>query len=217
MDHLLHPVVSIRIFFALAYYIQLLCDWSFHLHHHITYICYFIVLSIFALTKLWCCCCAAIRRDSVSLLRLPFLYHVQVFSCDISLVCRLKCSYSCFSSLCPFFDCSYFVDACVVCISSGRWNQSSSAFLNVIFESLYRCIDVIFNADDFYPFSFPWHKLSVYVTFGMYGLMYRHKFFFFLFFAPFVEVPPSSTSKMDLVSDKGDSPGVHPSGEILAK
>ena len=42
--------------------------------------------------------CAAIRRDSVSLLRFPFLSHVQVFLCEISLICRLKCPYSCFSS-----------------------------------------------------------------------------------------------------------------------
>ena len=41
---------------------------------------------------------AAIRRDSVSLSRFPFICHVQVFSCEISHVCRLKCLYSCFSS-----------------------------------------------------------------------------------------------------------------------
>ena len=39
----------------------------------------------------------AIRRDSVSLLKFPFLSYVQVFSCEISTVCRLKCPYSCFS------------------------------------------------------------------------------------------------------------------------
>ena len=41
--------------------------------------------------------CAA-RRDSVSFLRFPFFSRVQVFSCEISLVCRLECPYSCFSS-----------------------------------------------------------------------------------------------------------------------
>ncbi len=41
---------------------------------------------------------ATIRRDSVSLLRFPFLSQVQIFSYDISLVCRLKCQYNCFSS-----------------------------------------------------------------------------------------------------------------------
>ena len=39
--------------------------------------------------------CAVIRRDSVSFLRFPFLSHVQVISCDVSLVCRLKYPYSC--------------------------------------------------------------------------------------------------------------------------
>ena len=38
---------------------------------------------------------AAIRRDSVSLLRFLFLSHVQVISCEILLVCH---TYSCFSS-----------------------------------------------------------------------------------------------------------------------
>ena len=41
--------------------------------------------------------CAAIRRDSVYILRFPFLSHVQVFSCEILFVCRLKCPYNCFS------------------------------------------------------------------------------------------------------------------------
>ena len=40
----------------------------------------------------------AIRRDSVSLLRFPFLNHIQVFSCAISFASLLKCPYSCFSS-----------------------------------------------------------------------------------------------------------------------
>ena len=60
--------------------------------------CY--VLSIVALTLLvlmalfW----VAIRKESVSLSRLPFPRHVQVFSCEILSACRLKYPYSCFSS-----------------------------------------------------------------------------------------------------------------------
>ena len=78
--------------------------------------------------------CAAVRRDSDSLLKLPFLCHIQVFSCEMSLVCRLKCPYSCFLPIFVFnFFCS--VDACVVSITSGRCNQSSSAFFKVVFES----------------------------------------------------------------------------------
>ena len=42
--------------------------------------------------------CAAIGRDSVSLLRFPFLSQVQIFWYEISLVCHLKCPYNCFSS-----------------------------------------------------------------------------------------------------------------------
>ena len=59
-------------------------------HLHRLFCC---VLSILALIwlVLMALCCAAIRRDLVSLLRLPFHSHVQVFSCEISLVCRLKC------------------------------------------------------------------------------------------------------------------------------
>ena len=42
--------------------------------------------------------CVTVRRDSVSFLRFPFLSHVQVLPCNMSLVCRLKCPYSCLSS-----------------------------------------------------------------------------------------------------------------------
>ena len=40
---------------------------------------------------------AANRRDSVSFFRFPSLNSVDVFSCEISLVCRLKYPYSYFS------------------------------------------------------------------------------------------------------------------------
>ena len=56
------------------------------------------IVSIFALTKLVSIVlfCDAIRSDSVFLIKFPFLNHVQVLSCEISSVCRLK--YPCFSS-----------------------------------------------------------------------------------------------------------------------
>ena len=57
------------------------------------------VLSI--LTLIWLILmtlfCAVIRRDSVSLLKFPFLNHVQVFSCGM-FISRLKHPYSCISS-----------------------------------------------------------------------------------------------------------------------
>ena len=42
--------------------------------------------------------CAAIRRDSVSLLKFPFLSHVQVLSCEMLFISRLKRPWSCFPS-----------------------------------------------------------------------------------------------------------------------
>ena len=41
--------------------------------------------------------CAAFRRDSVSLLKFPFLSHVQFLSCEIPLVGLLECQNSCFA------------------------------------------------------------------------------------------------------------------------
>ena len=123
-----------------SFWANLLCDWVFPLYYHISYICYFVVSYLFLLWYNWS------WRYSVSLLRFPFCSPVQVLSCEISLVGRLECSYSCFSS--HFLFSSYFrsVDPHVVCIVSGGYNQSSIALFYVIFELLYRCIDVIFNA-----------------------------------------------------------------------
>ena len=36
--------------------------------------------------------CTSLRRDPVSLLSFPILSHIEVFSCEISLVCRLTSS-----------------------------------------------------------------------------------------------------------------------------
>ena len=46
--------------------------------------------------------CVAIRRDSV--FRFPFRMYAQIFSCEMSPVHRLKCSYSYF-----FFSFSFFL------------------------------------------------------------------------------------------------------------
>ena len=55
----------------------------------------FLLLIYFVLIAL---SCAAVMRDSVSLLRFPLFSHNQDFTCAISAVCRLKYPYSCFSS-----------------------------------------------------------------------------------------------------------------------
>ena len=56
---------------------------------HLLFCC---VLSIFALIwlLLMALFCAAIGKDSVSLLRFPFLSHVHVFLCEMLLISRLK-------------------------------------------------------------------------------------------------------------------------------
>ena len=57
------------------------------------------VLSILALIWLALSAfCAAIRRLSVSLLKFPFLSHVQVLSCEMLFISRLNRPLSCFSS-----------------------------------------------------------------------------------------------------------------------
>ena len=59
----------------------------------------------------------------------------------------------------PFLFSGYFcsVYAYVVCIVFTRCNQSSSTFFNVVFKSLYRCIDAIFYASESSASFFSWH------------------------------------------------------------
>ena len=59
---------------------------------HNRYLLYYCVLSIFALLwfVLMVLFCPAIRRDSLSRIRFPFLSHIHVFSCKMLLGSRLK-------------------------------------------------------------------------------------------------------------------------------
>ena len=54
--------------------------------------------------------CAAIRRDSVSLLRFPFLSQVQVFWCEMLLISRLKRPYYYYYYYTPCFFFVFFLD-----------------------------------------------------------------------------------------------------------
>ena len=67
---------------------------------HNLFLIFYYVLSIFTLPWLIFIelFSGAMNRDSVSLLKFPFLYKFQVFSCQISSVCLLTYPYSCFSS-----------------------------------------------------------------------------------------------------------------------
>ena len=92
--------------------------------------------------------CVAIRRDSVSLLKFSFRSHVHVFSCRISLVCRLKYPYSCFSSLFP-------------CYCSINLYVSSDVIITFHFLFSHWCIRTIFNAGESSSSFFPWHIESM--------------------------------------------------------
>ena len=67
---------------------------------HNLYLLFCCVLSILALIWLFLMALffVAIRRDSVSLLRFPFLSNIHVFSWEMSLVSRIKRPVNCFSS-----------------------------------------------------------------------------------------------------------------------
>ena len=80
---------------------------------------------------------AAIRRDSVSLLKFPFLSHVKVFSSEMLFISRLKRPKSCFSShFCFLVIVILFVHHVVSIVSDGH-NQSTFVLFYVILESLY--------------------------------------------------------------------------------
>ena len=56
---------------------------------HLLFCCVLCILTLIWLV-LMALSCAAIRRDSVSLLRFPFLRQVQVFWCEMLSISRLK-------------------------------------------------------------------------------------------------------------------------------
>ena len=71
---------------------------SLSLHSlHLLFCCVLSILALIwlVLTALFC---AAIGRDSVSLSKFPFLSHVQVLSCEMLFISRLKRPQSCFPS-----------------------------------------------------------------------------------------------------------------------
>ena len=76
--------------------------------------------------------CAAIRRDSVSLLRFTFHGHIQVFLCNF--VCHLKPPCICF--LFPCF-CYFSVWFYVVNAVTGCCDESFFALSNVALEFFY--------------------------------------------------------------------------------
>ena len=102
VDHL-HPTLHSYLdlysrcaYIPLSLFIWLIVSSSSPYNQHLlffrlvcSYLTYLILMMLF---------CAAIWRDSVSLLKYPFFNDVQLSSCKISLVCCSKCPYNCFYS-----------------------------------------------------------------------------------------------------------------------
>ena len=193
MDYFSHPVVSSLILFALIYCVRLLHDWSVRLYHHTTYIYYFVVSYLFLhfCSVLCALFCAAIRSYSVSLLRFFVFSHFQVFSCEIMLVSRLKCQYNYFS-----FSLWFLVIVCLISLSF--------IFFHVIFESLDRCFDALFNSGNPLPASF----LG---TYSLWNVSLSASSWIL-----FVEVLSPSTSIWSQVSYEAGSQSVYPFDEISA-
>ena len=129
--------------------IRLLCDWWFHLCHRIVCICYFVASYLSSLWYdlfWWRCFMLPIRRDSVSLLKFPFLSHVQVLSCEMFIYWSFKTPMELFSFPFLFPSYCYSVIYSVVSIVSDGRNQFSFVFFYVVFESLYGCVNAVFDA-----------------------------------------------------------------------
>ena len=79
----------------------------------------------------------------------------------------------------PFFLFSGYlclVGNCFASVISRAWNQSFPAHFNVIFEFLYRRIDVVLNSDKSSYSLFSSHKQSVYCISRIFGLMHSQVF-----------------------------------------
>ena len=136
-----------------------------NLSPHNVYLLFCCVVSIFGLTQLvlMALFCAAIRRNSVSLLRFPLLIPIQLYpSACLSLEISIELFFF------PFLFSGYFcsVDACVDCIVSNHCIQSSFALSYVVFLLLYRCINAILNADKSSSSFFSRKIQSVRVIYG---------------------------------------------------
>ena len=121
VDHFPYRVAScfIHFFHQFASFMWLIIT---RLYHHIAFICYFVAF-VFTFIKLvlMALFCVVIRKDSISFLRFPFLSHVQIFSCEISLfiLWNIHTSVSLLIFVSPLNCC--FTDHCVVFVASGRF------------------------------------------------------------------------------------------------
>ena len=133
--------------------------------------------------------CVAIRRDSVSLLRFPFLRNIHVFSCDFPYL-SLGISSQLFFFPFRFSSYCWSADPWVVSDVSGHCNESIYAFY-AVFETTYRCINTIFNV--LFLFLFLTHIVCLYHLENVWPYT---KSLVFLFSGPFAEVLLLSTLRI---------------------
>ena len=94
--------------------------------------------------------CVAIWNYSVSLIRFPFLSHIQVYYLKISLVCQLKYPYSCFTSYCcvlvivVLFILVLFVLVLVILISLALLFLNSLQVVILMHPCNRQCLPVFF-------------------------------------------------------------------------
>ena len=103
--------------------------------------------------------CAAIRRDSVFLLRFPFLSHVQVFSCKFSSVCRLK--YPCIYFSSNFYFLVVVLQIFMLSLLFLVTVINLCFFFCVVLESSYWCIYAIFNVGESSSSFFSRHVIII--------------------------------------------------------
>ena len=113
------------------------------------------VLSILALIWLVLIAlfCAAIKRDSVSLLRFPFLSHVRVLSCEM----LFKTPIVLFFFRFLLHGYCHSVIYRVVNVVSDGCNQSPFVVFYVVFKSLYRCVNAVLDAGKSSSPFFSWY------------------------------------------------------------
>ena len=180
---------------------------------HLLFCCVLTILALIWLV-LMALFCAAIRKDSFSLLRFPFLSPVHVYSYVLSLVSRLNVHRVLFFR---FLFSGYYrsLDPLVISIASGGCNQSSSA--PVVFALLYRWVNAVFNA----PFFLDIYSLSTlsldprpYAWTLVVGCFVFFCFFFYLIHL--FEFFSGQLQEWIWVSYEGDSPSIYPFGKVPA-
>ena len=153
--------------------ILLICDWSFRLYHHITYISGFL--------RLIHSCVDMVGFYGVVLLLLaeiqflsksfPFLFTSAFFSVRDDACPSLKTSIKLFFF--PFFSgYVHCVDPRVLSIVSSVSDQSSSTLFYVVIASFHRWVNAVFNAGKSFSSLFSWHVCQCHLW--MQGLMHGH-------------------------------------------